>query len=175
MACFSRLQYFDKEKALCEIMKNCRIVNLLCAVCFAIFFAGCTSPYIGKNRQEIVDIIAQGHKKAPGKIHIYVPRGHNYHFNHPSEILNKNRGWGPDMTKYSQWGILPYKKIWFDGTYCTLLTFKDNVVMKAEADVFCGGYGFFKPLAFVFFLIAPLGFKKYFCTCKRLREMVYYQ
>ena len=62
MACFSRLQYFDKEKALCEIMKNCRIVNLLCAVCFAIFFAGCTSPYIGKNRQEIVDIIAQEHK-----------------------------------------------------------------------------------------------------------------
>ena len=43
-------------------MKNCRIVNLLCAVCFAIFFAGCTSPYIGKNRQEIVDIIAQEHK-----------------------------------------------------------------------------------------------------------------
>ena len=70
MACFSRLQYFDKEKALCEIMKNCRIVNLLCAVCFAIFFAGCTSPYIGKNRQEIVDIIAQEHKKAQGKIHI---------------------------------------------------------------------------------------------------------
>ena len=31
--------YFDKEKALCEIMKNCRIVNLLCAVCFAIFFS----------------------------------------------------------------------------------------------------------------------------------------
>ena len=35
-------------------------------------------------------------------------------------------------------------------------TFKDNVVIKEEADVHCGGYGFFKPFAFVFFLIAPL-------------------
>ena len=126
MACFSRLQYFDKEKALCEIMKNCRIVNLLCAVCFAIFFAGCTSPYIGKTRQEIVDIIAQDYKASPKDIYIRVSPDSNSVFNHPSEILNKNRGWGPDMTKYSQWGILPYKKFWFDGTFCTLLTFKDS-------------------------------------------------
>ena len=121
-----------------------------------LFFSGCTSPYIGKSRHEIVDIIAQEHKKTPGEIYIYVPRGHNYSFNHPSEILNNNRGWGSDMTKCSQWGILPYKKFWFDGTYCTLLTFKDNVVIKEESDVHCGGYGFFKPFAFVFFLIAPL-------------------
>ena len=137
-------------------MKNCRIINLLCAVCFAIFFAGCTSPYIGKTRQEIVDIIAQDYKASPKDIYIRVSPDSNSVFNHPSEILNKNRGWGPDMTKYSQWGILPYKKFWFDGTFCTLLTFKDNVVIKEEADVHCGGYGFFKPFAFVFLLIAPL-------------------
>ena len=137
-------------------MKNCRIINLLCAVCFAIFFAGCTSPYIGKTRQEIVDIIAQDYKASPKDIYIRVSPDSNSVFNHPSEILNKNRGWGPDMTKYSQWGILPYKKFWFDGTFCTLLTFKDNVVIKEEADVHCGGYGYFKPFAFVFFLIAPL-------------------
>ena len=121
-----------------------------------LFFPGCTSPYIGKSRHEIVDIIAQKHKKTPGEIYIYLPREHNYRFNHPAEILNKNRNWGPDMTKCSQWGILPYKKFWFDGTFCTLLTFKDNVVIKEEADVHCGGYGYFKPFAFVFFLIAPL-------------------
>ena len=121
-----------------------------------LFFSGCTSPYIGKSRHEIVDLIAQEHKKTPGEIYIYVPRGHNYRFNHPAEILNKNRNWGPDMTKCSQWGILPYKKFWFDGTFCTLLTFKDNVVIKEESDVHCGGYGFFKPFAFIFFLIAPL-------------------
>ena len=137
-------------------MKNCRIVKLLCAVCITSFLTGCVSPYIGKTRQEIVDIIAQEYKKAPKKIHIYVPRGHNYSFDQPSEILNRNRGWGPDMTQCSQWGILPYKKFWFDGTYCTLLTFKNNVVIKKEADVHCGGYGYFKPFAFVFFLIAPL-------------------
>ena len=94
-------------------------------------------------------------KKILGKSISMYPGGDNYHFNHPSEILNNNRGWGPDMTKYNQWGILPYKKFWFDGTFCTLLTFKDNVVIKEESDVYCGGYGF-KPFAFIFFLIAPL-------------------
>ena len=129
---------------------------ILCAVCITSFLTGCVSPYIGKTRQEIVDIIAQDYKASPKDIYIRVSPDSNSVFNHPSEILNKNRGWGPDMTKYSQWGILPYKKFWFDGTFCTLLTFKDNVVIKEEADVHCGGYGFFKPLAFVFFLIAPL-------------------
>jgi hypothetical protein len=148
------LQYFDKEKALCEIMKNCRIVNLLCAVCFAIFFAGCTSPYIGKTRQEIVDIIAQDYKASPKDIYIRVSPDSNWVFNHPEEILNDPQR-GKTMRQLEQWGILPYKKFWFDGTYCTLLTFKDNVVIKEEADVHCGGYGFFKPFAFVFLLIAP--------------------
>ena len=129
---------------------------ILCAVCITSFLTGCVSPYIGKTRQEIVDIIAQDYKASPKDIYIRVSPDSNSVFNHPSEILNKNRGWGPDMTKYSQWGILPYKKFWFDGTFCTLLTFKDNVVIKEEADVHCGGYGYFKPFAFVFFLIAPL-------------------
>ena len=128
---------------------------LFCISCI-ILLPGCTYLYIGKSRQEIVEVIAKEHKKTSGEIYIYIPRGHNYRFNHPSEILNNNRGWGPDMTKYNQWGILPYKKFWFDGTFCTLLTFKDNVVIKEEADVHCGGYGYFKPFAFVFFLIAPL-------------------
>ena len=128
---------------------------LFCISCI-IILPGCTYLYIGKSRQEIVEVIAKEHKKTSGEIYIYIPRGHNYRFNHPSEILNNNRGWGPDMTKYNQWGILPYEKFWFDGTYCTLLTFKDNVVIKEEADVHCGGYGYFKPFAFVFSLIAPL-------------------
>ena len=128
---------------------------LFCISCI-IFLPGCTSLYIGKSRQEIVEVIAKEHKKTSGQIHIYVPRGHNYHFNHPSEILNNNRGWGPDMTKYNQWGILLYEKFWFDGTFCTLLTFKDNVVIKEESDVHCGGHGYFKPFALIFFLIAPL-------------------
>ena len=130
--------------------------TLFAVTLLVILLTGCASPYIGKNRHEIVDIIEQEHKKNPGEIYIYVPREHTYRFNHPAEILNKNRNWGADMTKYSQWGILPYERFWFAGTYCTLLTFKDNVVIKEEADVHCGGYGFFKPLAFVFFLIAPL-------------------
>ena len=46
-------------------MKICRIVKLLCAVCITSFLTGCVSPYIGKTRQEIVDIIAQEYKKAP--------------------------------------------------------------------------------------------------------------
>ena len=50
-------------------MKICRIVKLLCAVCITSFLTGCVSPYIGKTRQEIVDIIAQEYKKAPKKIH----------------------------------------------------------------------------------------------------------
>ena len=103
-----------------------------------------------------MDIIAQDYKASPKDIYIRVSPDSNSVFNHPSEILNKNRGWGSDMTKYNQWGILPYKKFWFDGTFCTLLTFKDNVVIKEESDVHCGGYGYFKPFAFIFFLIAPL-------------------
>ena len=136
-------------------MKNCRIVKLLCAVCITSFLTGCVSPYIGKTRQEIVDIIAQDYKASPKDIYIRVSPDSNWVFNHPEEILNDPRR-GNTMRQLEQWGILPYKKFWFDGTYCTLLTFKDNVVIKEEADVHCGGYGFFKPLAFVFFLIAPL-------------------
>ena len=133
-----------------------KLLFILFFISCTLFFSGCTSPYIGKTRQEIVDIIAQDYKASPKDIYIRVSPDSNSVFNHPSEILNKNRGWGPDMTKYSQWGILPYKKFWFDGTFCTLLTFKDNLVIKEEADVHCGGYGYFKPFAFVFFLIAPL-------------------
>ena len=48
-------------------MKICRIVKLLCAVCITSFLTGCVSPYIGKTRQEIVDIIAQEYIKAPEK------------------------------------------------------------------------------------------------------------
>ena len=139
-----------------KILFAVTLAVILCAVCITSFLTGCVSPYIGKTRQEIVDIIAQDYKASPKDIYILVSPDSNAVFNHPSEILNKNRGWGPDMTKYSQWGILPYKKFWFDGTYCTLLTFKDNVVIKEEADVHCGGYGYFKPFAFVFSLIAPL-------------------
>ena len=156
MACFYRLQYFDKEKALCEIMKNCPIVNLLCAVCFANFFAGCTSPYIGKNRQEIVEIIAKEQKKSPGKIYIYIPPGSNYHFDHPYEILGRN-SWGGgslDMAKFEKWGILPYKKFLVDGNYYTLLTFKNNIVIKEE-EIYGGGYGFV-PLTSLIFFIAGL-------------------
>ena len=120
-----------------------------------LFFSGCTSPYIGKSRHEIVDIIAQDYKASPKDIYIRVSPDSNWVFNHPEEILNDPRR-GKTMRQLEQWGILPYKKFWFDGTYCTLLTFKDNVVIKEEADVHCGGYGFFKPFAFVFLLIAPL-------------------
>ena len=136
-------------------MKNCRIVKLLCAVCITSVLTGCVSPYIGKTRQEIVDIIAQDYRASPKDIYIRVSPDSNWVFNHPEEILNDPRR-GKTMRQLEQWGILPYKKFWFDGTYCTLLTFKDNVVIKEEADVHCGGYGFFKPFAFVFFLIAPL-------------------
>ena len=135
-------------------MKNCRIVKLLCAVCITSFLTGCASPYIGKTRQEIVDIIAQDYKASPKDIYILVSPDSNAVFNHPSEILNKNRGWGPDMTKYSQWGILPYKKFWYDGSFFTLLTFKNDIVIEAE-EIYGGGYGF-KPWGFVFLLIAPL-------------------
>ena len=135
-------------------MKNCRIVKLLCAVSITSFLTGCVSPYIGKTRQEIVDIIAQDYKASPKDIYIRVSPDSNWVFNHPEEILNAPRR-GKTMRQLEQWGILPYKKFWFDGTFCTLLTFKDNVVIKEESDVYCGGYGF-KPFAFIFFLIAPL-------------------
>ena len=126
------------------------ILWLILLICFA----GCASPYVGKSRQEIVGLIAEQYNKAPGKIHIYVPRGSNYHFNNPSEILNVNRGWGPDMKKYDQWGIFPYRKFWYDGYFCTLVTFRDGIVVKEE-EAYCGGYGF-KPL---FILLAfPLIF-----------------
>ena len=118
-----------------------------------IFSFGCTSVYVGKNRQEIVEIIAQEQQKSPEAVYIYVPRRHNYRFNDPSEILDKNRGWGPDMRTFDQWGILPYKKFLYDGTFCTLLTFKNDIVTKEE-EIHSGGHVFFKPLGFLFLLFA---------------------
>ena len=134
-------------------MKTCRIINLVCAVCFAIFLAGCASPYIGKTRQEIVDIIARDYKHSPKDIYIRVSPGSNWVFNHPGEILNDPRR-GKTMRQLEQWGILPYKKFWYDGSFFTLLTFKNDIVIEAE-EIYGGGYGF-KPFAFIFFLIAPL-------------------
>ena len=119
-----------------------------------VLLAGCTSPYIGQTRQGIVRIIAQEYKTSPKAAYIYVPPGSNYQFNHPSEILDKNRKWGPDMMKFDQWGILPYKKFLYDGTFYTLLTFKNNIVIKAE-ETCSGGYGFL-PLIFFPLLFAPL-------------------
>ena len=118
----------------------------------AVLQFGCASPYIGKNRQEIVDIIAQEYKTAPKATYIYVPGHSNYRFNYPGEILDADRNWGPDMTKFDQWGILPYKKFLYDGTFYTVLTFKNDIVVK-EAEVYSGGYGF-KPLTFIFLLFA---------------------
>ena len=149
-------------------MKKIRIGSLMSCL-MIVFLCGCTSPYIGKSRVEIVKIIAQEYKKSPEEIHIHVPRGSNYHFNHPSEILDENRGWGPDMTKYDQWGIFPHKKLLYDGRFCTLLTFKDNIVIKDE-EFYCGGYGFY-PLVFIFLLFAPLFFMNQIFT-KRLFTVV---
>ena len=112
-------------------MKTCRIINLMCAVCFAIFLAGCASPYIGKTRQEIVDIIAHDYKHSPKDIYIRVSPGSNWVFNHPGEILNDLRR-GKPMRQLEQWGILPYKKFWYDGSFFTLLTFKNDIVIEAE-------------------------------------------
>ena len=120
-----------------------------------LLFSGCASKYIGKNRQEIVDIIAQEYNKSPEDIFIHIPqRRSNYVFNKPSEILDENRNWGADMRNFDQWGILPYRKFLYDGSFFTLLTFKDDIVVKEE-EIYGGGYGF-KPLGFVFLLIAPL-------------------
>ena len=119
-----------------------------------ILLSGCASPYIGKSREEIVGIIAKEYQKNPGeKIHIYHPKGSNYYFKHPSEILlNRHiRGYGPEMDEFDQWGILPYKKFLFDGSFCTLLTFKDDIVIKAE-EIYTGGYGF-KPFLLIVFLL----------------------
>ena len=121
-----------------------------CYILTVVFLAGCASPYIGKKRQEIVGIITEKYNNSPGTIYIHVPSGSNYLFDHPRDILNANRGWGPDMRKFDRWGILPYKKFLYDGTFYTLLTFKDDVVVKAE-EIYGGGYGF-KPLMFVFLL-----------------------
>ena len=134
-------------------MKNCRIVKLLYAVCITSFLTGCVSPYIGKTRQEIVDIIAQDYKASPKDIYIRVSPDSNWVFNHPEEILNDPRR-GKTMRQLEQWGILPYKKFWYDGSFFTLLTFKNDIVIEAE-EIYGGGYGF-KPWGFVFLLIAPL-------------------
>lgn len=134
-------------------MKNCRIVKLLCAVCITSVLTGCASPYIGKTRQEIVDIIAQDYKASPKDIYIRVSPDSNWVFNHPEEILNDPRR-GKTMRQLEQWGILPYKKFWYDGSFFTLLTFKNDIVIEAE-EIYGGGYGF-KPWGFVFLLIAPL-------------------
>ena len=112
-------------------MKNCRIVKLLCAVCITSFLTGCVSPYIGKTRQEIVDIIAQEYKASPKDIYIRVSPDSNWVFNHPEEILNDPRR-GKTMRQLEQWGILPYKKFWYDGSFFTLLTFKNDIVIEAE-------------------------------------------
>ena len=134
-------------------MKNCRIVKLLCAVCITGFLTGCVSPYIGKTRQEIVDIIAQDYKASPKDIYIRVSPDSNWVFNQPEEILNDPRR-GKTMRQLEQWGILPYKKFWYDGSFFTLLTFKNDIVIEAE-EIYGGGYGF-KPWGFVFLLIAPM-------------------
>ena len=134
-------------------MKICRIVKLLCAVCITGFLTGCVSPYIGKTRQEIVDIIAQDYKASPKDIYIRVSPDSNWVFNHPEEILNDPRR-GKTMRQLEQWGILPYKKFWYDGSFFTLLTFKNDIVIEAE-EIYGGGYGF-KPWGFVFLLIAPM-------------------
>ena len=134
-------------------MKNCRIVKLLCAVCITGFLTGCVSPYIGKTRQEIVDIIAQDYKASPKDIYIRVSSRSNWVFNHPGEILNDPRR-GKTMRQLEQWGILPYKKFWYDGSFFTLLTFKNDIVIEAE-EIYGGGY-VFKPWGFVFLLIAPM-------------------
>ena len=126
---------------------------ILCAVCITSFLTGCVSPYIGKTRQEIVDIIAQDYKASPKDIYIRVSPDSNWVFNHPEEILNDPRR-GKTMRQLEQWGILPYKKFWYDGSFFTLLTFKNDIVIEAE-EIYGGGYGF-KPWGFVFLLIAPL-------------------
>ena len=69
------------------------------------------------------------------------------------EILNDPRR-GKTMRQLEQWGILPYKKFWYDGSFFTLLTFKNDIVIEAE-EIYGGGYGF-KPWGFVFLLIAPM-------------------
>lgn len=124
----------------------------LCLLLALLILAGCRSSFIGKNRHDIVRIIAQEYAKSPGKIYIYVPPGSNYHFDRPSEILGKN-SWGGgnlDMAKFEKWGILPYKKFLVDGTYYTLLTFKNNVVIKEE-EIYGGGYGFMPLTSLIYF------------------------
>ena len=138
----------DKQRTIIYCTAVAFAVTLL-----AILLAGCASPYIGKTRQEIVDIIARDYKHSPKDIYIRVSPGSNWVFNHPGEILNDPRR-GKTMRQLEQWGILPYKKFWYDGSFFTLLTFKNDIVIEAE-EIYGGGYGF-KPWGFVFLLIAPM-------------------
>ena len=89
-------------------MKHLKI--LFAVTLLVILLAGYASPYIGKTRQEIVDIIARDYKHSPKDIYIRVSPGSNWVFNHPGEILNDPRR-GKTMRQLEQWGILPYKKI----------------------------------------------------------------
>ena len=122
----------------------------------ALLLAGCAPSYIGKTREEIVDVIAAEYRKKPGPIYIRVSPTANAVFNDPREILDPNRTWGRDMRKLDQWGILPYEKPLIDGSYFTLLTFKNNRVVKEE-ECWGGGYGFLLPFLYLvtypFFII----------------------
>ena len=55
------------------------------------------------------------------------------------------------MAKFEKWGILPYKKFLVDGNYYTLLTFKNNIVIKEE-EIYGGGYGFVPLTSLIFFI-----------------------
>ena len=51
--------------------------TLFAVTLLVILLAGCASPYIGKNRQEIVGIITEKYNNSPGTIYIHVPSGSN--------------------------------------------------------------------------------------------------
>ena len=115
----------------------------------ALLLAGCAPSYIGKSREEIVGVIAAEYRKKPGPIYIRVSPTANAVFDDPREILDPNRTWGHDMRKLDQWGILPYENPLADGSYFTLLTFRNDRVVKEE-ECRGGGYGFLHILLFNF-------------------------
>lgn len=121
----------------------------------AVLLAGCAPSYIGKTREEIVGVIAAEYRKKPGAIYIQVSPGGNAIFDNPGQILDPNRKWGPDMRKLDRWGILPYEKPLTDGSYFTLLTFKNDRVVKEE-ECRGGGYGFLHILLFNLLYLRPL-------------------
>ncbi|MBQ7696674.1 MAG: hypothetical protein IJT50_16310 [Lentisphaeria bacterium] len=121
----------------------------------ALLLAGCAPSYIGKTREEIVGIIAAEYRKKPGPIYIRVSPTANAVFDDPGEILDPNRTWGRDMRKLDQWGILPYEKPLVDGSYFTLLTFRNDRVVKEE-ECRGGGYGFLHILLFSLLYLRPL-------------------